>query len=246
MILEEERPVTGLEERLLHAPQMVGDAVFVGDVGGSRLIEFDAVLDFLAVEPGDDRPGPRHLPIGGAARGGVANVVHLPLTSRTGGIHQRLGEAVEASFVLVGDRIDAGRVVDLHLEPAVKIESAVARGLRIDDELGMEIGVFEGVDRMDMIGMPLGAGDDELIAISLPVGRPAIHPHQPRLDPRPENDNGPGRRLDRQPLLLRREVVAPGRSVACKSAHCRQAEAEHGCANKPDETGRHSIQPPSG
>ena len=57
--------------------------------------------------------------------------------------------------------------------------------------------------------MPLGAGDDERVAVALPVGRPAIHPHQPRLEPRPKNDNGPGRRLDRQPILPRPEVVAP-------------------------------------
>ena len=109
----------------------------------------------------------------------------------------------------------------------MEIEAAIAVGQRIDDELGMEIGVFERVDRMDMVGMSLARGDDELIAVSLPVGRPAIHPHKPRLDPRPENDHGTSRRLDRQPILPRREVVGSGSrrreqngdSEKCLSSH---------------------------
>ena len=51
VVLQKEWPGAGFQEMFFNASQIVGDAMFIGNVGGSWLFELNVILDFFTVEP---------------------------------------------------------------------------------------------------------------------------------------------------------------------------------------------------
>jgi hypothetical protein len=102
LVLQEQRPFPLREQPPLDRPQVLRHAVFVGRVGGLRLGELDLSLHDPAVESGRDAAGPFDRAGCIAPRGDEAGVVDLPLARRQRRIHDRLGKAVEAAFILIG------------------------------------------------------------------------------------------------------------------------------------------------